>query len=214
MSIYNFTHTVTKPGAFDEYIQKNFPLQAYITSTGTNISIATTRALTTDELQTLTNLVNAYTDPSEYLALQSQFTDTSSTGIHNNTSLETIKTFIQPASFINDGVFDTFKMVVKYTADSLNNFSSDSTCSLTLELFCETRQYLMKTIVFDITDIINEWKLSGLPGPFVKYKSLMISDLRFVVTNYDTIWSFKTFISNSAVTYSFNSHQSLFYNIQ
>lgn len=214
MTSYHFNVVINKPGAFDDYLVAKFPFTDYINSTNTTADVFTTKTLSTAELATLTGLVSAYIDPTEYLTLASQFTDSSNTLPKNNTQLETIKTFIHPASFSNDGVFNTFKMVVKYTADNLVSFATDSTCTFTFQLFCETRQYLMKTIVYDVTPIINEWKNSGTTGPFVKYQSLMISDLRAAVTNYDTICSFKGYISNSSISYSLHTLQSLFYNIQ
>jgi len=213
MASYIFNIIINKPGAFSEYIQKNFSFYDYSNSGNGTVEVFSTKILTPEELNILTLSVNAYVDPAEYLTLASQFADSSSTTPSNSTTISTVKTFIHCASFASDGVFNTFKMIVKYTCESLDAFTIDSSCILTLQLFCETRGYLMKSIEFDVSPIINEWKSSGTPDSFVKYKSLMLPDLRSNVTNYDTICSFKAKISSSNVYFSFHSLQSLYYNI-
>lgn len=214
MTSYTFNIIILKPGAFDEYIRKNFSFYDYANSNSNSVEVFSTKVLTPEELNTLTTIVNSYIDPVEYLTLASQFTDSSSTIPSNSTVMDTVKTFIHPASFDSNGIFNTFKMVVKYTCESLDAFVENSNCTLTLQLFCETRGYLMKTIEFDVTPIINEWKTSGSSGPFTKYKSLMLPDLRGNVTNYDTICSFKAKVSSSTIYFSFHSLQSLYYNIE
>ena len=214
MASYTFNITVNKPGAFDEYIRKNFSFYDYTNSNNNSVEVFSTKVLSSEELSLLTSKVNSYVDPAEYLTLASQFTDSSSTTPMNSGQMVTAKTFIHASSFSSDGVFNTFKMIVKYTCESLESFTTDSTCTFTLQLFCETRGYLMKTIDLNVTPIINEWKSSGSSGPFIKYQSLMLSDLRGNVTNYDTICSFKAMISSPNVFFSFHSLQSLYYNIE
>ena len=211
MASYIFNITVNKPGAFNEYITTKLPLLDYINTSKGKVEIFCTRSLLQSELDTLTISVNSYTDPAEYLTLASQFTDSSDTLPVNSTTTVTVKTFIHQASYLGDGIFNTFKSVVKYTANVLPVSSS---CILTLQLYCETRNFIMKTVTVDISSIIDEWKNSHSLGPFVKYQTIMISDLKSTVTNYDTICSIKGNISSPNIYFSLHSLQSLFYNIE
>jgi hypothetical protein len=212
MASYTYNVIINKPGAFTEYLTKNFTSFDYVNSNHNSADIFSKIVLSEPEITTLTTLVKAYVDPTEYLTLTSQFTDSSETKPCNSTDITTVKTFIHSASYQGDGVFNTFKMIFKYTADSLDSFSTDSSCIVTLQLFCETRQYLMKTITFDISSVIDEWKT--MTGPYTKYKTVLLSDLRQNVTNYDVICSFKAKISSPSIFFSFHSLQSLYYNIE
>jgi hypothetical protein len=214
MSHYPYTITVLKPGAFNDYITANLPQLDYINSTPTSVDIFTKSVLTSAQVTSLTTLVNAYVDPAEYLTLAYQLSDSSNTNDTNTTTLSTVKTFIQPASIPGgNGTFNTFKMIVKYSSTILTPFLTNTACTFTIQLFCETRQLILQTIMIDVSPIIAAWKTAGIT-PAVTYQTIMIDNLRSLTVNYDTICSIRTMISNPNVYTSFHSLQSLFYNIQ
>lgn len=170
-------------------------------------------ALSAEQEAIVRNAVENFIPPEYYLSLSSTFTDSSSVKPHNDTQLTTIKTFIHPGSFLNDGIFDSFKTIVKYTHCNPLDLLLNTNCSLTLQIYCETRNYLLKEVVLDVSDILQEWKTDLNASEFVKYRTLQIKDLRSQVTNYDTICSLKAKISNPNVYFSLHSLQSLFYNL-
>jgi hypothetical protein len=214
MSNYLYTITVLKQGAFNDYITANLPQLNYINSTPTTVDIFTTVVLTTAQVVSLTTLVNAYVDPAQYLTLSYQLTDSSNTVDTNTTSLSTVKTFIQPASITGgDGTFNTFKMIIKYSSTILTPFLTNTACTFTIQLFCETRQLILQTVNIDVSPVVTAWKTAGI-APAVTYQTLMIDNLRSLTVDYDSICSIRGMISNPNVYFSLHSLQSLFYNIQ
>lgn len=215
MSQYNFTKTVMKPTAFDDYLRNRIDSTIYdgVSISGENIILLTKQELTTPQFEQITQWVNEYTDPEIFLQYNHTESSPAYSEFSNSTTLHPLQTLI----FVNRNgdtqVLDSCKTILTYSADDVSQFANTENLSIIFEIFDITRNWQIATQTIDITnDILASWKTQGT-GSNELYKSAMFTGLHDKVPNYDCIWQFRVAVSDSNFKVRMNGLQYIFYDI-
>lgn len=210
MPSYSFNKLVTKITSLQDFLLSHISYEVIAFDYSENILVIHTFIeLDTEQLEHLNTLVNDFVEPDEYLLLNYVQTDFSSSDSCNSLDYSPVKHFIHPCD-INNGIFNTYKMIIEYSCISTTPFDSVTNASMSLSVFCETRQVQLTETITDISTIINEWKTKT--GPQNTFKTISINGFRQFNIDYDTIRTFKLKVSDSNITVRMHTLQSLFYN--
>lgn len=219
MSTYTFTKMgILKPFALDSLLKHTFVWYVSMVYSDDIVTVTTSIELDQSQTDELTTVINNYTDPEEFLQLNTTMTDYACSASTNATSPQIVQTIIYSYNTPLQGnsTLDAFKSVVKFSTDDVTLFSSETSATFTLSIRCKTRGIIVQSQNFDISNIILEWKAlaeNNTTGYVESYKSVMIQNLRGLIANYDCIWQLAICTSNSNITSSLNSLQSLYYDI-
>lgn len=176
-----------------------------------HVVIDVARALTVEELDALTTLVNNYVDPEEFLVfnrtetypMQSTFvTDPLNAVVDGKSALQTF-IFVnqnQPAT-----VLDSIKTIVEYRR--LDDSVALADISITLEVYDVTRSLLIATHTLSL-DQVTTWSSDSA------WKSVFFGGLYKKTPTHDCIWQIRGSISHpSNVTFRVHSLQYIFYDV-
>jgi hypothetical protein len=219
---YQFTKTIEKPIAFEDYLVKNFPLELSVSIELNTVNIGCVTELTTEQLTLLTTLITDYTDPAVFLQLAYTESMIGASESTMTTTLKDVQTFIYESvvdaegnNVNNDGTkLDCIKSILKLTADDISVFSDLGTGSVDVELYDSTRDIMIDDITIDISSILADWQTraqNNETGPVTAYKSFMIFGLLDKGTNFDCIWTFRLAVSDVRIKARLNGLQKLFY---
>ena len=220
MSSYDFSKTgVNKIGALQREIENGVPYYSYFNYNGDTLTIVTTQALTTEELQTVQTLVDNYVDPEYFLTLTSSATDATRSYSTNSLTPEVVQSFIYTATdSLGNGTFNAIKTVIEYKTENVETWSTfTGPLTINFRIRCFTRDYLLSNNTITITDIGNTWKTAALnleTGKRSEYRTFMVEGLRNYVANYDCIWVYEVAVSDPRLYVTLHSKQMLYYNIE
>jgi hypothetical protein len=211
MPSYTFTKLIEKINALQGYLASEISYEHSFHYTNGVLVIYTVIELDTDQLSQLQTVITNYTDPFEHLLLNYIETDSSASDNCNSIDYTVVKQFIHPYN-TNNGFFDNYKMIINYKCDSTVHFADVTNASVSLSVFCETRNTHLTEMVIDISDIISDWKTKS--GPQYISKTISINGLRQYNIDHDTIRSFKLKVTDSNINVRLHTLQSMFYNIE
>lgn len=236
MTSYNFTfaNKLTSPDAFYFTISQNFQYidtSQYFSYTSDNTTglitgatIYTTISLSTDELTTLTNLVNNYVEPIYYFpgkwGIINNPTRSTST---NDITPNLVFTWIYPGQLSvlggqtkgPGGVINEIKTLVQYDIDDITTASAITNPTVTIEIFDSTRNYSVVTEVIDASSVVSGWVTkaqNGATGTASTTNSMMFYDMWGHFPNYDVILNFIVTVSDPKITVTLNTLQYICYN--
>jgi len=216
MPDYTFNKTVTKTFALDAYLVANFPIAVTISVSGDILTVTTVDALSQTDLDTLTALITAYTDPEVFLQLDRTESMSGVSEECHTTTLMDVQSIIFPSNTnAQDGtILNALKSVLKISGSEAD-FSNLGTGSVTVTLYDFTRQTLIDSIVVDVSETIAAWQAFDLGNSSnpkdPAYKSFMFEGLHALSTNYDCIWTFRVAVSDARIYARLNGMQKLFY---
>jgi hypothetical protein len=221
MSQYNFIKsTVSKPYALDAQIRQHFPTFDGHAYNDPSLTLFFTSELTQESLDSLSQLVNDYTDPEVFLQLNTTMTDSTLSKSTTSSTPEPIQTFIfTNTNMFGSGVFNALKTVIEYSCNDVQDFASvdpQQTFSATFQILCYTRNLLLQSHNVDITDIVQSWRSQALAnetGPRSTFRSFMLEGMRNQVANYDCIWQFCAASPHPNVVITKHAMQTLFYDL-
>ena len=178
--------------------------------------------MTTDELDTLTTLVNNYTDPDKYLTYSRTVTDPlvslPNTCEFNMDNCRILNTLIFSNQSTEGECLDSLKTVFCYYCPNVQNFINVTSANMTFNIHDLTRDYNIVNETIDITDIATNWHNMALTGSTTAncvYKSGFFGDLHSKSCDYDCIYQFSRQISHPELFEScMNGIQWIFYNIE
>src|SRR5579883_2211171 len=154
MASYTFNKPgVTKVVALDAYLRSNFPQYQDLSYTDPQLIVDTTAILSAFDYNTLTNLVNNYTDPVVYLQFETKITDNAVSDITNSSTLTTIQKLIfSPFDPVDPtGVFNTFNVLLEISTPDISNFATGSTTgSIGFTIFDYTNNGVIAQNTIDI----------------------------------------------------------------
>lgn len=219
MSEYNFVKpNVLKAYALDSVL-KSTPFYTGLTyNQPESLIVYTSQELSSEQYQTLSGLIESFTDPEVFLSLVASVPDTLRSSTTSSSTPEVVQTFIYSNTFNGvTGTFNAIKTVLEYKTNNVQNFVNFSgQCFVTFEIYCYTRNFLIASHQLDITDVCESWKQSALEGssdPAVIYKTFMVEGLRNVVANYDCLWNYKLSVSDPNVQATIHAKQMLYYDL-
>ena len=216
MPDYTFDKTITKTFALDAYLLANFPIQCSISVSGNILIITTVDPLSQTDLDTLTALIGAYTDPVVFLQLAKTESMSGVSEESHSTTFSDVQSIIFPSNTnTQDGtILNSLKSVLKISGSEAD-FSELGTGSVTVCLYDFTRQIHLETIVININETIAAWQAFDLGNSTnpkdPAYKSFMFEGLHEKSTDYDCIWTFKVLVSVPRIHARLNGMQKLFY---
>lgn len=218
---YNYIKpNVNIPNALTEYLQNNYPLFGNMSYSDPDLTVNTTSLLTSEQETEAQTVVDNYVDPDEFLTLDVTTTDFSWSKSTNSADPVAVQTFIFSPNTpnANGSTFDALKTVMDYSTDDVSVFSNGPTgCTVTFQIYDQTRDYLLVNNSIDITDIVTTWQglaQGGATGPQKVLRSHLVQGLRNLITNYDCIWQLQYGVTDPNVTVRSHGVQSLYYNIQ
>lgn len=219
MSSYIFENiVVNKPGACDAYIRKNISWNDDFNGLSTNpLNIQVNRELSQEELTSLTTLLNNYVDPSVFLSLN----HTETICLHSHFTTDADNVLIDDFSVIQTLIFsgnnvdasvvlDSAKTVVEYFCLNPQNFISDKSGSITIEIYDITRNISIASQTIELGSIAEEW---GENDSSTKYRSLMFTGLMNKTPNHDCIFQFRGKTSRNDFTFRINGLQYIYYDV-
>jgi hypothetical protein len=183
--------------------------------------------LTTEQLESLTILLNAYVDPEVFLVLNrvesyplsSHFTSDITEIVDNNVNLQT---FIYGANTTNDNiVLDGLKTIIEYKCPHVEDFlniTSGSALQTAVSIYDKTREIEIATQNIDIDDIVTIWHnaaVNGETGVDNRFKTIQYYGLMNKNANHDCVWQIRTPAPiSSEFTFRCHSLQYLHYNVE
>jgi hypothetical protein len=215
MSQYNFTKSVTKPPAFDDYLRKRVDSAVYdgVAISGDSVILLTKSELTPAQLSQITQWINDYVDPEIFLQYNHTESSPAYSDFSNSTSLFPLQTLIFVNRNQDNQVLDACKTIITYSTEDVSQFANVESASITFEIYDITRNWQISTQTIDITsDILASWKSQGT-GSAESYKSAMFTGLYNKVPDYDCIWQFKASVSNPNFKVRMNGLQYIFYDV-
>jgi hypothetical protein len=219
MASYTFNKPgVTKVVALDAYLRSNFPQYQDLSYTDPQLIVDTTAILSAFDYNTLTNLVNNYTDPVVYLQFETKITDNAVSDITNSSTLTTIQKLIfSPFDPVDPtGVFNTFNVLLEISTPDISNFATGSTAgSIGFTIFDYTNNGIIAQNTIDISSILANWQTLAQTGsgPQSVSQIYTVDNLRGIVSPNDAIWFLQISVTNSNVNVRINSNQRIFYQV-
>lgn len=219
---YNFTKTIQKPIAFEDYLAKNFLVQISVSIELNTVHIGTETELTSEQLTLLTTLITDYTDPEVFLQLARTESMIGASESTTSNVYKDVQTFIYESVVDSEGnnvnsdgtKLDVLKSILKVTTDDLSLVGDLSTGTVDIQLYDSTRDILIDEISVDISSILADWQTrsqNNETGPATAYQSFMIYGLLDKGTSFDCIWTFRLAVSDSRIKVRLNALQKLFY---
>jgi hypothetical protein len=225
--VTTFTYPFVLPqikmvAGFDEWCISNLPKEyGYQGNTGdpstTTFTLYLSKELTTQELTDLTTLLQNHNDPAYWTTLAKVESTSLHVDLTNSTITIPLSTFIFCPNDMDNAKLDSLKILVQYHTPQLEsflNFDTESVNTITLELYCLTRNLLLLTKTVGINDILIDWKTranNSETGAFDKWKTLQLYNLHSVITSFDCIWQFRLSVSNPLVYVALTSLERIFY---
>ena len=226
MSSYDFQNIrVSILDALDNYLKTNdAPLYVNINVSGTTVTVNTSDTLTSEQLTTLTNLVNSYLEPPYYLtfartesnALHSHYTNDSDLVEATNGSKIVQTMIFTNRNTLNGEVLDCAKTILEFSTSNIQDFINTTTGSTELSIYDITRDYLISTQTIDISNIATQWNAlaqAGITTGNTVFQSTVCPGLLNKTTNYDCIWQFRL-TSSPFFNVRMNGLQYIFFNQQ
>lgn len=223
---YSFPNTIcNKLNALDYEIRQTFPWAAADfqgLTTYPELHLIVSRALTDNELASLTTFMDAYVDPvaflefdhTETIALHSHFTTDFDNVIADN-GQKILQTLIFGYRNENSTVLDACKTVIEYLAPDVTK--APTSASVVLDIYDITRNVLITTQTIDISDVCAEWQAmvsTGATGPRTIYRTTMFTGLMNKNPGYDCIWQIRGSVSDETkFTFRISGLQNIIYNV-
>jgi hypothetical protein len=223
-----FSYTVQIPNvhkfnALDNLVRGNMPyfLGIMATEGDPSIEFVFSKELTTEELATFHGLVDNYVDPEFWYSLYKKESMPLTTQHINTTNQTEMTTFIMtPGESDGNSRLESFKTVIEYRTQDVTafaNYDENTPLTVTLRLYCKTRNLVLHEETIDITDIALSWKaIANNNGTGSKYelRSWQIYGLyNKTPADYDCIWQFIGSVSDPLLYISLNGLQKIYYTI-
>jgi hypothetical protein len=204
---------------FNDWCIKNIPLFSgnATKQDDPNFAITFIRALTDQELADITAQMQAHSDPPYWLSLAKVESMNLSCGLTNTSATIPVNTFIFCPNDLTDSKLDSLKILVHYQTlaiENFINFDESTTNTLTIELFCMTRNIILKVAIIDINSVLSEWKTkanNSETGEVNRWKTSQLYNMHTLVANYDCVWQFRVGVSNPLVYVALDSLERIFY---
>jgi hypothetical protein len=174
-------------------------------STSPGLTVHVSRELTEEEVVELTDLVEAYVDPEEFLVFSRAETYPMQS-LYTSGSDEVLQSIIFTNRNDPESVLDGLKTIVEY--QPLSIFDALPEHTFTLEIFDLTRNTVIASATVALNTIATSWTVNVS-------KSLQYSGIRNRTTDHDCIWQFRATVSHPELfACRLHSLQYLFYLIE
>lgn len=220
ISISYTIQNVQKPLALNQYVENMFSGN-YIGlnySGGTVYDFNFKKQLTQEQRTQLDTLVANYTDPESWLVLNHKESMPMTTNNCNSIDFTNLHTFIMTCGTEYASPCSDFKTIINCNTPAIEAFADydeNSNDTITLQIYCSTRDIVVIEEVIDVTNILKEWKTlanNGQTGYAQKYMSKQIYGIADKIpSDFDCVWSFIGKVSNPLFQFSLNGLQKLFY---
>jgi hypothetical protein len=226
----SFPYNFPKPGvqkiqALEYHIKSNISwINDYIGMSYSEnvVTVFASRTLTTEEETALDTLIVNYVDPDQFLIFDHSESFPMKSEWANDPDAEIIngKTLVETLILNNtaggsDDVLDSFKTIVEYYIPNVSLLGTGSTASINIEIFDNTRNYLIANTVVELGSIQNTWAVlaeSGSTAPNTQFRSTMICGINKKLCNHDCVWQLRCSTTpNNIFDVRFNSLQYLYY---
>jgi hypothetical protein len=220
---YTFTKVITKFNAFVKYMSDNLILHSGMSLQGDILIIEFPEALSTEELNNLTELVTNYEDPLIFLTFSHtetypMFSSRTTTELPSVIvgDKKVLQTFIFSNKDAENTILNSLKTVIEYTCPLVENFTGISGIA-NFEIYDIDRNVSISNLDIPLDEISTTWetmRANGVTGPNTIFRSVFITDLRSSVADYDCKWQFRGKTNSPLFNFKLNSLQYIFYTVE
>jgi len=223
---YEFTKMIYLTDAFTAYMNTNYsPLFCGFSYTGSTLTIGMADILTSEQLATVTTLVNNYVDPPYFM----NFSNTVSLPLHSHYTsdpdlteidgLFVLQTFIYQSNQDTNQVLDGLKTIVEYNTPNVQNYINSTSGTVSVQLYDLTRNIIITQSQIDLgtENIATQWNDLAQTGSTIGntiYKSHQFFGVSNRSTGYDCVWQLRARTSDPYFNIRLNGLQYIYYDYQ
>lgn len=220
---YDFEKTIIRQTAFNEYLTLNVTWVEFfdgVSISGDQITVHSTRELTTEEQDALALLVTDYVDPPFYLVYSDSISAPMETVFSSEPGLviggrRVMQTFIfsicdEPAKVIN-----SIKTVVEYHCLDVSDPPVNG--EINVYIWDQTRSVVIADVIIPLSEIQTKWddmNTQMLTGPDTVFRSLMITGLASLTPDHACVWQIRGSTNSAKFDFKLNGLQTIYYNVE
>lgn len=218
--IHTFNFSYSMPRYWQKFFDTNFP-NCYYENYGDHIDLKFQYPISDADVAKAQQTLNSYTEPPYYLTLARTQEFLLNTAKISSSSPQILQTFIMSPESNSNQVMADMKAIIELnltTTTLLNTLnlainSLNNNESVILQIYCTTRNNMIKNMTIDISDTVSTWKTNQSSDKRI-WKSVQIYGLKELNPTYDCIWQLKLATSNPCITAGISSLQKLIYNVE